>query len=186
VPRLKNEASRQGASWTVASKIQNRRTLLGWIWLAPPRLPEPIATLMAVVAAVTAPYLAAGIEKRRKRRAALRLAELTVQGIGLLATLHGAASGNPLPDADRAARSINMPVLLARIAAMPSSDIDDADALEAFIRINGLAAAAARSSDAIIKSRQLSVDAAAHVLREFPELRSEAEAQLVKLKRRLT
>lgn len=123
---------------------------------------------------------------RRKRRAALRLAELTVQGIGLLATLHGAASGNQLPDADKAARSINMPALLARMAAMPSSDIDDADALEAFIRINGLAAAAARSSDAIIRSRQLTVDAAVQVLREFPELRSEAEAQLVNLKRHLT
>jgi hypothetical protein len=144
------------------------------------------ATLLAVGAAVATPYLAAGIEKRRKRRAALRLAELTVQAIGMLATLHGAASGAPLPDAERTARSINLPALLARMAAMPSSDIDDADALEAFIRINGLAAATARSSDTIINSRQLSVDAAAYFLQEFPELRADAEAELVKLKRHLT
>lgn len=141
------------------------------------------ATLLAVGAAIAAPHIAAGIEKRRRRRAAVRLAELTVHAIGLLATLHGAARGNPVPDADKAARSINMPTLLARMAGMPSADLDDADALEAFIRIHGLAEAAARSSDATIKVGLPNVDAAVQLLQEFPALRSEAEVELAKLKR---
>lgn len=107
-----------------------------------------VATLLAVVAAFATPYLGARIERTRLRAAAVRLAELTVRTIDMLATLHG-AGGDPVPNAMDAARSLDLPSLLDR-TALPSADIDDADALEAFIRIAGLA----RSAEHVRRDRQ--------------------------------
>lgn len=141
-----------------------------------------LATLAAVGAAVATPYLAAGIEKRRRHRAAIRLAELTVQAIAMLATLRGAAGAHPVANAAEMARSINLPSLLGRMEAIPPPDVDNADALEAFVRIAALARAASESSDDVEKVGLPNVDRAVALLEEFPVLVDEAKDQLARLK----
>jgi hypothetical protein len=145
-----------------------------------------VATLLAVVAAFATPYLGARIERQRLRAAAVRLAELTVRTIDMLATLHGAAGGDPVPNAMDAARSLDLPSLLDRMATLPSADIDDADALEAFIRIAGLARSAQSMSATILNVKPgPSVDMAQRLLDEFPLLREQAASELKTLKARL-
>ncbi len=137
----------------------------------------------AILAAVGTPYLAAHIDRQRRGRAAFRLAELTVECVQALVTLHGAAGGKPAANAEKTARSLNLPLLVERMAALPSTDFDDADALDAFVRINGVAQAVRRQSDVFIHAP--TVDHAAELLVAFPELRDEAEAQLDRMRKRI-
>jgi hypothetical protein len=127
-------------------------------WAATAAWVQALLTLVAIGAAVSVPYVAAWIDRGRRRAAAVRLAELTCQAVGYAAVKFGAKSEESVDSLNHMARTLSLPGLLSRMESMPSADIDKAGALEAFVRIAGAARTAIEISGGIREPKSLHPD----------------------------
>lgn len=142
-------------------------------------------TLLAIAAAVATPYIAASIERRGRRETAVRLAALVYEAIDAVAILHGAAHEQAIEELNRTSYTLKLTTLLDRLETTPSDHLDNAHALDAFIRIGGLGRSCAQASSDMINRTSLTVDQAAELKTRLPEIRDMALEELEKLRTHL-
>ncbi len=140
---------------------------------------------MAIGAAIATPYIAAGIDRRRRRAAAVRLAQLICEATEAIAAISGAERRLPIEKIDDAIVTLNLPALLDRADAFPSDNVDRAEALDAFVRVTGAARATLRNRNNL-QADGLSPDSRAAMLSQMPALRDRAFAELERMKRALS
>ena len=145
-----------------------------------------IGTVLAVFAAVAAPYITARIERRRRYRSAMRLGEMVAEILEVLAVLHGAIRARPGLDVEHAGRTLKIEDLVHRINTMPVEHIEDADALESFIRLGGLARSAAAVSIVTTQHQQTaSIDEMTLAMSTLRNLSDDAWVEVAIMRRRL-
>ena len=108
---------------------------------------QTLLTVAAIGAAIAAPYIAAGLDKRRRHRAVLRLAELLCEALAALAAYHGTESDRTDEEIIRTSETLNLQTLIKRADDFPTDAIDNPAVLEAFIRIGGTSKAMLLVSD---------------------------------------
>jgi hypothetical protein len=97
-----------------------------------------IATFAAVVAALGAPYVADGIEKRRRRAAAMQLAELMYMAIDAVVAFGGGPPSDDPALLDGVAYEVKIPLIDQEMGAMGAESLGSAEVLNSFVRLRAI------------------------------------------------
>lgn len=139
-----------------------------------------VATLMAVAVALAAPYLAAGIDRRRRGIAALGLAETAF--MALTAATNRTVSLAEVDERLRASAELDLSAISEAMARIPPDHLGDPRAIDAFVRLQGNCR---RAVSVLMDDQPLNVTQATKILTDMPTLLGYATEHVETLRRLL-